>query len=236
MRITCCLMELWESCTLAFPCSVNGIFHDGTASYTHFHGAYPKYHSCAMFISIRGGFHLPRVNTSKQSPAKTRREKPVLRGKRIIYIERNASSLFSQKPHGIFPHKRRTRSRSRHAGIYTPDDLSARFADADNRSRLEFFCSPVPPQYNGLLFRSCSDSGWALRCCPSFARQGRNLYPLLLPYIHRQSPPELSILIQLHIKARWLIPKGEHHLFVSVQRPCGNPFSPDNTADRKSVV
>jgi hypothetical protein len=30
---------MWESCTLAFPCSVNGLFHDGIASYTHFHGA-----------------------------------------------------------------------------------------------------------------------------------------------------------------------------------------------------
>ena len=31
--------RMWESCTLAFPCSVNGLFHDGIASYTHFHGA-----------------------------------------------------------------------------------------------------------------------------------------------------------------------------------------------------
>ena len=29
--------RMWESCTLAFPCSVNGLFHDGIASYTHFH-------------------------------------------------------------------------------------------------------------------------------------------------------------------------------------------------------
>ena len=31
--------RMWESCTLAFPCSVNRLFHDGIASYTHFHGA-----------------------------------------------------------------------------------------------------------------------------------------------------------------------------------------------------
>ncbi len=31
--------RMWESCPLAFPCSVNGLFHDGIASYTHFHGA-----------------------------------------------------------------------------------------------------------------------------------------------------------------------------------------------------
>ncbi len=31
--------RMWESCALAFPCSVNGLFHDGIASYTHFHGA-----------------------------------------------------------------------------------------------------------------------------------------------------------------------------------------------------
>ena len=24
--------RMWESCTLAFPCSVNGLFHDGIAS------------------------------------------------------------------------------------------------------------------------------------------------------------------------------------------------------------
>ena len=31
--------RMWESCTLAFPCSANGLFHDGIVSYTHFHGA-----------------------------------------------------------------------------------------------------------------------------------------------------------------------------------------------------
>ena len=29
----------WVNCPLAFPCSVNGLFHDGIASYTYFHGA-----------------------------------------------------------------------------------------------------------------------------------------------------------------------------------------------------
>ena len=24
--------RMWESCTLAFPCSVNGLFHDGIAA------------------------------------------------------------------------------------------------------------------------------------------------------------------------------------------------------------
>ena len=31
--------RMWESGSFAFPCSVNGLFHDGIASYTHFHGA-----------------------------------------------------------------------------------------------------------------------------------------------------------------------------------------------------
>ncbi len=31
--------RMWGSCTLAFPCSVNGLFHDEIASNTHFHGA-----------------------------------------------------------------------------------------------------------------------------------------------------------------------------------------------------
>ena len=36
--------RMWESCTLAFPCSVNRFFHNGIASYTHFHGA------CLLFF------------------------------------------------------------------------------------------------------------------------------------------------------------------------------------------
>ena len=31
--------RMWESCPLAFPCSVNGLFHDGIACYAHFHNA-----------------------------------------------------------------------------------------------------------------------------------------------------------------------------------------------------
>ena len=31
--------RMWEICTLTFSCSVDGLFHDGTANYTHFHGA-----------------------------------------------------------------------------------------------------------------------------------------------------------------------------------------------------
>lgn len=31
--------RMWESCSLAFPCSVNGLFHDAIASYAHFHNA-----------------------------------------------------------------------------------------------------------------------------------------------------------------------------------------------------
>ena len=29
----------WESCTLAFPCAVNRVIHDGIACYAHFHNA-----------------------------------------------------------------------------------------------------------------------------------------------------------------------------------------------------
>ena len=29
----------WESCTLAFPCAVNGVIHDAIACYAHFHDA-----------------------------------------------------------------------------------------------------------------------------------------------------------------------------------------------------
>ena len=38
--------RMWESSTLAFPCSVNGLFHDVIASYTYFHGA------CLLFFSF----------------------------------------------------------------------------------------------------------------------------------------------------------------------------------------
>ena len=31
--------RMWESCTLAFPCSVNRVIHDGIACYAHFHNA-----------------------------------------------------------------------------------------------------------------------------------------------------------------------------------------------------
>ncbi|OUQ15714.1 hypothetical protein B5E77_04950 [Lachnoclostridium sp. An131] len=31
---------MWESCTLAFPCSVNRVIHDGIACYAHFHNAF----------------------------------------------------------------------------------------------------------------------------------------------------------------------------------------------------
>ena len=29
----------WESCSLAFPCAVNGVIHDSIACYAHFHNA-----------------------------------------------------------------------------------------------------------------------------------------------------------------------------------------------------
>ncbi len=32
--------RMWESCPLAFPCSVNRVIHDGMGSYAHFHGAF----------------------------------------------------------------------------------------------------------------------------------------------------------------------------------------------------
>ncbi len=31
--------RMWESCTLAFPCSVNRVIHDSIACYAHFHNA-----------------------------------------------------------------------------------------------------------------------------------------------------------------------------------------------------
>lgn len=50
--------RMWESCSLAFPCSVNGLFHNGIASYTHFHGA------CRLLF---GSEYL--IKSSSQSPA-----------------------------------------------------------------------------------------------------------------------------------------------------------------------
>ena len=31
--------RMWESCTLAFPCSVNRVIHDSIVCYAHFHNA-----------------------------------------------------------------------------------------------------------------------------------------------------------------------------------------------------
>ena len=44
-----------ESCPLAFPCSVNGLFHNGIGSYAHFHNA--KVFSLCLFfyVSVSSG-------------------------------------------------------------------------------------------------------------------------------------------------------------------------------------
>ena len=34
---------MWESCSLAFPCAVNRVIHDGIACYAHFHNAIFKF-------------------------------------------------------------------------------------------------------------------------------------------------------------------------------------------------
>ncbi len=33
--------RMWESCTLAFPCAVNRVIHDGIACYAHLHNSCP---------------------------------------------------------------------------------------------------------------------------------------------------------------------------------------------------
>ena len=62
MCITALLMELWETlfagrgkAPFAFPCAVNGVFHDGIGSYAHFHNA-KVFPLCLFFyVSVSSG-------------------------------------------------------------------------------------------------------------------------------------------------------------------------------------
>ena len=40
----------WESCTLAFPCAVNGVIHDPIACYPHFHAARGAYLMPGLYV------------------------------------------------------------------------------------------------------------------------------------------------------------------------------------------
>lgn len=90
----------WESCTLAFPCAVNGVIHDAIACYAHFHNA--KLFFPASFSSC---FHIPRQPHKRAAspvPELLLREKPpacdVLRCIKAVF----RFPFLQIFPHGVF--------------------------------------------------------------------------------------------------------------------------------------